>query len=192
MSDSGDGGEHDRDGFGGDDPVDDDAPRFPAYGPVEAVLGYVLFYVLVDRVTPTVLEVAMDLAPGLDPSTVGLGLASILWVVLALNVLEQGRRQLAALGVLEREPPMLHSWSPLTGVKGRLAAVALVVLGSVVAVLSYDAAVAFLVSLLELGTSSGVSTVSPYDALLMVVFFVGYGVAAHALDRLVVDIVRRR
>lgn len=163
---------------------------FPAFGPVEAVLSYVLFYVLVDRVTPSVLAVAADVA-ALPPSLVGLGLAGLLWLVLLVNLLEQTRRQLAALDGVEVREPTLGLQSALSGRDGTAAALALIVLGGVVAALSFEAAVDFLVALIRLGTATDFAALSPSGALLVVVFFVGYGVAARALDYLLVAAVRR-
>ena len=70
----------------------------PAYGPVDALLGYGLFYVVVERATPTVVAVVGD-AVG-DAALVRLGLALALWFVLAVTLIDQLQRQLAALGVV--------------------------------------------------------------------------------------------
>src|SRR6056297_2245399 len=80
-----------------------DRPQFPAYGPIDAVLGLVLFYVVVDRATPTVVDVFGEVLPDVSSSTVELGLAIFLWFVVAVTLIEQLRRQLIALAVLESD-----------------------------------------------------------------------------------------
>ena len=58
--------------------VDEEDSQFPAYGPIEAGLDYLLFYVLVDRVTPAVVTVFSDTVLDLSPSFVRFGLATAL------------------------------------------------------------------------------------------------------------------
>lgn len=58
--------------------VDEEDSQFPAYGPIEASLGYLLFYVLVNRVTPAVVTVFSDTVLDLSPSFVRFGLATAL------------------------------------------------------------------------------------------------------------------
>ena len=70
----------------------------PAYGPVEGVLGVALFYVLVDRASPMVVSVTAELLPGVPASAIRTSLAASIWVVGAVTVVDQLRRQLAALG----------------------------------------------------------------------------------------------
>jgi hypothetical protein len=74
-------------------------PHLPAYGPIDGVLGFAVFYVFVERATPTVVDVFTAAVPGVAASTVGFGLAALLWFVLAVTLLDQLQRQLAAVGV---------------------------------------------------------------------------------------------
>lgn len=53
----------------------DEDSQFPAYGPIEAGLGYLLFYVLVGRTTPAVVTVFSETVLDLSPSFVQFGLA---------------------------------------------------------------------------------------------------------------------
>lgn len=165
------------------------ARTFPAYGPVEAALGYALFYHVVTRATPTVVAVLSDVA-GLPPSLVGLGLAALLWFVLAVTATDQARRQLAALGVVEadRRPEV---WSRVVppGLSTP-AALLLVVLAGAVAAWTLEAAVGTAVDAVRWVAALDVGAVVSVAVGRLVVFFVAFGVAAHALDRLLVDAVR--
>ena len=87
--------------------VDEDDSQFPAHGPVEACLGYLLFYILVDRVTPPVVEAFGNTALCLPSSFVRFGLAAALWFVLVVTAVDQARR-LAALGVGTYDDPGLR------------------------------------------------------------------------------------
>ncbi|MDB2237201.1 hypothetical protein [Halorubrum ezzemoulense] len=87
--------------------VDEDDSQFPAHGPVEACLGYLLFYILVDRVTPPVVEAFGNTALSLPSSFVRFGLAAALWFVLVVTAVDQARR-LAALGVGTYDDPGLR------------------------------------------------------------------------------------
>ncbi|NHN49243.1 hypothetical protein G9464_16830 [Halostella sp. JP-L12] len=91
--------------------VDEDDSQFPAYGPIEASLGYLLFYVLVDRVTPAVVTVFSDTVLDLSPSFVRFGLATALWFILLVTAIDQTRRPLAALGVGTYDDYQLRVWS---------------------------------------------------------------------------------
>jgi len=166
-------------------------PRFPAYGPVEALLGYLLFYVVLTRATPTFVDVVTDVFPSLSPSLVGLGLAAFLWFVLAVTVVAQARRQLAALGVVDGEPDRPTVWS-LVVPKGASTATSLLVLvvAGAVALSTFDAAITTAVSAIRWVAALDAGAFVSVEFLVLVVFFVSYGVATTALDRLVVGGVR--
>lgn len=66
----------------------------PAYGPIEAVIGYVLFYVLVDIGTPVAMEAFAATGIGVDPSVIGNAGAIALWVILGLTVFGQTAEQI--------------------------------------------------------------------------------------------------
>ncbi|OSP00139.1 hypothetical protein B9H04_10225 [Halorubrum ezzemoulense DSM 17463] len=87
--------------------VDEDDSQFPPHGPVEACLGYLLFYILVIRVTPAVVATSGDAALSLPSSFVRFGLAAALWFVLVVTAVDQARR-LAALGVGTNDDPGLR------------------------------------------------------------------------------------
>ncbi|MEF8914662.1 hypothetical protein [Natronomonas sp.] len=164
--------------------------QFPAYGPIEAVLGYLLFYVIVGRVTPAVVTVS-ETVLDLSPSVIRLGLAAALWFVLAVTVIDQARRQLAALGFLTYEDLQLRVWSRVSPWSLRTAGYLLAfVAGTAVAAATFEAAVEALLSLIPVVATIDAGAFDVLAFSLMVVFFLAYSIAAHALDRLVIDGIR--
>jgi hypothetical protein len=169
------------------------APRrrrsVPAYGPVDAVLGYVLFYVVVDRATPTV----VDVIPGVldvSASLVRLGLAAFLWFVLVTTALDQARRQLAALGVVDGDTRESF-WSPaIPSETQTLAYVALLAVGGLVAAWTFEPAIETAVSLIRVVAALDGGAFDLAAFAVMVVFFVSFETAAYALDRLLVGGIR--
>jgi hypothetical protein len=168
-------------------------PGFPAYGPVEAVLGYAMFYVVIDRVTPAVVETFSVTVLDLSPSFVRFGLAAALWFVLAVTALDQVRRQLVALGVLGDgdDDPGLRLWSRVTPGSLRISGYAATfVVGTAVAAVTFERAIAALLALIPAVATADAVAVNLGGGLVLAVFFVAYGVATHSLDRLVVGTVR--
>ncbi|MFC5971613.1 hypothetical protein ACFPYI_09745 [Halomarina salina] len=159
--------------------------RFPAYGPVDAVLGYVLFYVVVTRATPTATAVLADVLD-VSRSLVGLGLALFLWFVLLMTAIEQVRRQLGALGVGVYSNPGRWKWA-LPAEPRALVFLVVALLGGVVAAWTFESAVETAVALIPVVARPDVAAFDVDAALVMAVFFVAFGLASAALDRLVVD-----
>jgi hypothetical protein len=164
----------------------------PAYGPLDALLSYVVFYIFVDRATPTVVDVVTTALPDTSPSLVQLGLAGALWFIFAVTLLEQLRRQLAALGVGSREGVSRAEGSRATPTDRQvLGYVVVLLVGGIVAVWTFEPAIQA-----GLGLIRGVATLDgtafvPREFVLMVVFFVSFGTATRALDRLVIGGIRR-
>jgi len=165
--------------------------QFPAYGPIEAALGYVLFYILIDSVTPAVITVFSDTVLDLSPSFVRFGLATALWFMLVVIVIDQTRRQLAALGIVTYDDFQLRLWSRVTPSSLRTVGylVALVA-GTAIAVITFDRAVDALLTLIPVVAAVDVVAFDLVELFVMVVFFVAYSVAAHSLDRLVIGGIR--
>lgn len=65
----------------------------PAYGPIEGLMGFGLFYVLVDIGTPVAMEAFARTRIGIDPSVIGTAGAIALWVILGLTVFGQAAEQ---------------------------------------------------------------------------------------------------
>ncbi|MCU4718728.1 hypothetical protein [Halapricum hydrolyticum] len=171
--------------------IDEGTVELPAYGPIEASLGYLLFYVLVDRVTPAIVTVFSETVLDLSPSFVRFALAVALWFVLAVSVIDQLQRQLAALGVGTYDQAQLRLWSRVTPSSLRTAGYVLVFLaGSIVAAMTFESAVETLSALIPAIATAEVSTTDPIGVFAMVVFFLAYGTAARSLDRLVIGGIR--
>ncbi|MDB2262763.1 hypothetical protein PM025_01200 [Halorubrum ezzemoulense] len=120
--------------------VDEDDSQFPAHGPVEACLGYLLFYILVDRVTPPVVEAFGSTALSLPSSFVRFGLVAALWFVLVVTAVDQARR-LAALGVGTYDDPGLRVRSRVVPSSPRTTGCLLALIaGTAVAMVTFDGA----------------------------------------------------
>jgi len=164
----------------------------PAYGPIDALLGYVVFYIFVQRATPTVVDVLTGALPELTPSQVRLGLAVVLWFILVVTVVDQVRRQLAAFGVgspddvdrAERQGSLLTESQVATYL-------AVLVVGGLLAAWTFERAVASGIALIRIAGSLDVSAFAPLDFATMIVFFVSFAGATRALDRLVVGGIRK-
>lgn len=171
--------------------TDEDDSQFPVYGPIEAALGYVLYYVLIDRVTPAIVLVFSETVLDLSPPFVRFGLAIVLWFILVVVVVDQIRRQLAALGVVTYDNYQLRVWSRVTPPSLRTAGylVALIA-GTAIAVITFDRAVEALLSLIPVVATVDVVAFDFIGLFVMVVFFLAYSAVAHSLDRLVIDGIR--
>jgi hypothetical protein len=173
------------------EPRHEDESQFPAYGPIEAGLGYVLFYVLVDRATPAIVTVFSETVLDLSPSFVRFGIAALLWFILVVTAIDQIRRQLAALGIVTYDEYQLRVWSRVTPPSLRTAGYLMaLVAGSAVAVITFDRAVEALLSLILAVATVNVVAFNLPEIFVMIVFFLSYSVAAHSLDRLVVGGIR--
>ncbi|MFC7046065.1 hypothetical protein ACFQH6_12155 [Halobacteriaceae archaeon GCM10025711] len=168
-----------------------DGRHAPAYGPIDAVLGFLLFYYVVDRATPTVVAVFADVLPDVSPSLVGLGLAMLLWFILVVTAVDQVRRQLAALGVGTHHAVDSDTESSATyPAQQALGYGVLVVLGGAVAAWTFDRGVETAVSMIRVVATLDAGAFVLADFVVMVVFFASFGLATHSLDRLVIGGVR--
>lgn len=181
-----------------DPPEGDDAPRafLPAYGPVEAAVGYVLFFLVVDRATPVLVDELAAPFPDAVPEPFTTYAAVVLWLVLVVLLLATVRGQLAAnprtfADADEREAFLdeqrRNRW------RFRIDA-ALVVVGGAATVLTWDVFVAVLVALLSVVVVEldGATPALPgaEEFAVSVVFLVGVAALARGLDRLLVGGVR--
>jgi hypothetical protein len=160
---------------------------FPAYGPVDAVLGFLLFYFLAGRATPTIVDVVTD-ATAISPSAVRLGLALFVWFVLAVTVLDQARRQLGALGVVEDDGSRTRVLDRIAPTEVQLlGATVLVLVFGLLAAWTFESAVETAVTMIRVVATLDAGAFVLGEFVTMVVFFVSFAVASQALDRLVVD-----
>lgn len=165
--------------------------HFPAYGPIDAVLGYILFYVLIDRVTPAIVTVFSETVLDLSSSFVRFGVAIVLWFILVVIIIDQTRRQLAALGVFTYDDYQLRVWSRVTPSSVRTSGYLFAFFaGTVIAVRTFDRAVEVLLSLIPIVATVDVGAFDIVGLLEMIVFFLAYSIATHSLDRLLIGGIR--
>ena len=155
----------------------------PAYGPVDAVLGYVLFYVVIERVTPAVVDVLTETVPGISPGIVTVGLAAFLWFVLAVTVLDQAGRQLAAFRGRADETSL---WARIPSETEATVASLAVVVGGALAAFTFAAAMAMLPDAVRAVGAFDVDGVLALDVVTLVTFFASYAAATWGADRLLV------
>ena len=156
---------------------------FPAYGPVEAALGYVVFYVFVTRATPTVAEVLPSAIEGLAPSTVRFGLAVVLWLALAANLLEQVRRQVVAVRTGYGDDFFQAAVATETWMLGYGL---MLLFGGLVAWVTFDRAVESGIEMLRILVTLDFGALVVAEVVVLIAFFVCWGVAIRAADRLVI------
>ena len=176
----------------------DDSPAwlvYPEYGPVEAALGYGLFYLLVATATPVMVEVLGPVLPGLVPTPFATVMALFCWFVLGVVVLAQVRRQVAAnprrFADAAERAAFLDAHRPTARDYGL--AVAATAGGGLVAAFGVDAALAGLDSLLRSMVFVSGGAAGSVDLLgvgWLVVLFVSFGLFSRGVDRLVVGALR--
>ncbi|MFC5368708.1 hypothetical protein [Salinirubrum litoreum] len=184
--------QHDRQSQHDRRPRRDRRPHLPAYGPIDAVLSFAVFYVFVERATSTVVDVLTTAVPDFSASTVGFGLAALLWFVLAVTLLDQLQRQLAAVGVGTQSAVARADREAGTPGETRLFAyLAGLTIGGVIAVWTFEPAVQTGITMIQIVGTLDATAFAFVDFLTMIVFFVGFAVTTHSLDRLVIGTVRR-
>jgi hypothetical protein len=159
----------------------------PAYGPVDAVLGYVLFYVVVELVTPAVVDVVTDALPGVSPGMVTSGLAAFLWFVLAVTVVDQIGRQVAAY---RGRTDGTGLWAHIPSETEATVATLAVVVGGALAASTFTAAMAALPDAVHALAAFDVAGLLALDVVTVVTFFASYAAATWGADRLLVGGVR--
>lgn len=63
----------------------------PAYGAIQSLVGYVVFYLVVRAIRPTFTALFADY--GLDPEFVAFGVNAFVWLIFVLTVIGEGQRQ---------------------------------------------------------------------------------------------------
>jgi hypothetical protein len=160
---------------------------WPEYGPVDAVLGLGLTYLVVDRATPAVVDVSRDVLPSVSSSAVQTALAAFLWFVVVVTVLDQGVRQVRAYAG-EREETSLWRWVPSES--EATVAVSSLVLGGVLAAWSYEVALATVPEAVRAVASLDWTILTSVEFVTLVVFLIAFNVATWGADRLVIGGVR--
>jgi hypothetical protein len=159
----------------------------PAYGPIEGLLGFLMFYVFVDRATPTIVSVVTGQLAGVSAGAVRTWAAAALWVILGLTVLDHARRQyVAARDAVEHpEPVRPPSRERLLGY------LVVVLVGGGIAALTLEPAIQMGITTIRLVSTLDVSLFVLSEFLLMVLFFVTFGSATWSVDRLLIGGLRR-
>ena len=168
---------------------------YPAPGLVEAALGYGLLYLIVDAVTPVLVDELAGTAPDLVPEPFTTLMAFVLWVALGATVLgvvlAQVRDNPREFATPAEREEFLASNRPTAS--DYLFAGALAVLGSALAALAWDAFLPALEDVLVVIVEAD-GTVPPSlnvgDAAVFVAFFVGFAAFARGVDRLAAGGVR--
>ncbi|MFB6071068.1 MAG: hypothetical protein ABEJ76_08590 [Halanaeroarchaeum sp.] len=180
--------------------VDADRPVtlvYPAFGPIDALLGFALFYFVVGTVTVVLTQTLASVRPSMVPEPVGTWAAIALWVVFALTVVAQGVAQwesnprrfdsaAARTRFLERGRPdeRRYRWWGIW-----------VLIGGVVAYWTFPPFVETLAQLTRIVAGLAVDPgptrpVRFLDLLGFVGFFLGYALMTRGIDRLVVGSLR--
>lgn len=170
--------------------IDGGRSAFPAYGPIDAALGYAVFYVFVTRATGAVIDVVTTVMP-VDPGLIRLGLAATLWFILAATALDQARRQFAALGVGtnggQGRGDRSRSSLPVTRSVGYVAVVAV---GGAIAAVTLDTAIEAGISVIRVAATLDFGALVAREIGVMILFFIAFAAATRALDRLVIRVIR--
>jgi hypothetical protein len=173
--------------------TDSTAGHLPAYGFVDAALTYGMVYVIVDRLSPTVTTTFVRAVPDVSPEVVGLGLAAFLWLVLIVTVVDQARRQLAAVGIGSHRAVDRERARPAA--PGKAAAVGYLVAGVMAGVVAFgtvETAIDTLRSTVVIVGQPASASVDLIGILSVILFFVAYGLLTWSVDRLVVGAIRSR
>ena len=163
---------------------------YPAYGLVEALVGFGVFGMLVDQITPAAVAALTDTYPGLvGPVTTGA--AVLLWLVAGAmamaEAIEQARANPRTFPTAAERTAFLDANRP-SEAHYRLNLVVMV-LGGSMAVLAWNTVVDVLASAVPVVIDAGgtlPASLTLGNVAVFVVFVVAVAAYARALDRLVV------
>lgn len=168
---------------------------YPAYGPVESALGFGLFYLVVDRVTPVLVAELSGEFPALVPDPFRTFTAMLLWLVLGITVLtavlDQVRDNPRTFDTPGERREFLADNRPATGEYWRYAGLAGV--GGAVAAVTWDSFRDVLPDLLVVVVSQDGAELAGtplVDVLAFVSFFLGFAALSRGVDRLAVGALR--
>jgi len=159
----------------------------PDYGPIEGLLGFVMFYVFVDRATPTVVSVVTEQVAGVSAGAVRTWVAVALWVILGVTVLDHARRQYVAAREAVDHPERVR----IPSREALLAYLAVALAGGFVALLTFEPAIRMGITLIRFVGTLDVSLFVLGEFLPMIVFFVAYASATWCIDRVLLGGLRR-
>ena len=167
-----------------------DGGLFPAYGPIDSILSYVVFYIFVEQATPTIIEVFTTVT-GMPASAVGFGTAALLWFILVVTGIDIVRRQLAAVGIGTRDSiDQTDRQRGAPSTTRMLVYAGVVVVGGAIASVTFQTAVDVGITMIRILGTLDFATFDFVAFFVMILFFVTFGAATRALDRLVIGGVR--
>jgi len=170
---------------------------YPEFGPVDAVLGFVLFYFIVGLATVVAVDVLARSAPDLVPEPLSTWAAYLLWIVLALVIIgqiaEQARSNPRVFESERERRRFLDDRRPTE--QQYLWWAGWVFVGGAVAYLTFSRFVPTFAMVIRFFVDLFVAPVPtrPFrvaDAFWFVLFFVAYSVMTRGLDRLIVGSLR--
>jgi hypothetical protein len=168
---------------------------YPEYGAIDSLVGFAMFYLVLDTLSPTLVDALATVLPSVAPDAIGTGLALLLWLVAGVTALaivvpqvqanphrfETRRERDAFLDANRPSATQYQFW------------LALLALGGAVSVLAWqtfiDVLGALLPFVIELDGALP-STLSPANLAVFVLFVVGFAAYSRGLDRLVVGVLR--
>lgn len=168
---------------------------FPGYGPIAGIIGYVVFFLVIDAIKPAIVTTVTDLFTSVSPSQVGTMLAVFLWFIFGLTVFgithdqlrknpyEFTNRYELQVFIEEHRLPLL----------GYVLYTTLAVLGGIISLALWPSFIEVFSEfvLILSGEVSGVAdTVTARDALTFVGFFLAFGAFSHGIDRLIIGGIR--
>ena len=168
---------------------------YPEYGPIDSIVGFAIFYLLVDALTPTFVDALALVLPDVATSTLTTGTALALWLVAGITALTVVLPQVAAnprrFDSRDERDAFLDANRPSEmQYKVNLT---LLVLGGATAFLAWrtvlDVFRGMLPVVVELGGEIP-PVLTAGNVAIFVVFVVGVAAYARGLDRLVIGGVR--
>lgn len=166
---------------------------YPEYGIVEAAIGYVLFYTVVDFATPILVESLAADFPEYVPGPVQTWAAAALWIILGLTILGQLQEQASANPhVFETREELIHFLQDERPSEwGYQLNVTLTLVGGIVVWALWGAFFDALEELLRaMPDLDAVAVLSPETIGTIAVFAIGFAALNHGIDRLATGLVR--
>ncbi|WP_267643246.1 hypothetical protein [Haloarchaeobius amylolyticus] len=179
----------------GTDPGRRELLLYPAYGPVEAVLGFVMFYVVVDHMTPVVVSALAGPLPGFVPEPATTVAAIFLWFILGLSLFGMAQDQLREnprrfASRAQREEFLAQNRPTRSSYAYHLV---VLVVGGLTAALAWETFLEVLEALMLVpveGTGLLSPAVGPVEIAIFVVFTVTFAAFSRAADRLAIGALR--
>jgi hypothetical protein len=165
---------------------------YPQYGPVRSLLGVGLLYVVVERATRALVATLAAVAPAVPADAIRLAMALSLWLVLALVVLAEGRRQVAGnpRSFIAKEVLVKFLDQHRPTPKWHALALGAALVGGWAMWVGWARFVDSLDGILRIGLflyrSGNLGSFDPLNLVYGVAFLVGFGLLSWGIDRLAI------